>query len=105
VHDHVIAIRKTGAAVRCLREADSTFHDRLQQRIAVCQFCEPADGFIEDARLRELAFEADLSAVAVPCDGNERQVKDSARDPAEDPDHDDTVIEDCEQRRGAGRAR
>src|SRR5438034_1032597 len=47
----------------------------------------------------QLGFEADLGAVAVPGNGNERQVKDGAGDPAEDPDHDDTVIEDCEQRR------
>jgi len=62
MHDHVIAIRKAGSAYdACVRlTAPSTI--ALQQRIAVCQFSEPADGFIEDARLGELAFEADLSA-------------------------------------------
>src|SRR5439155_14114777 len=57
----------------------------------------PVHPGLEDARVSgQLAFEADLGAVAGPRNANERQVKDSARDPAEDPDHDDTVIEDRE---------
>jgi len=100
VHDHVIAIRKTGAAVRRPREGDGAFDDRRQQRVAVHQLPEPGGRLVEDSGLIQLALEADLRAVAVPSNANERQVKDSARDPAEDPDHDYAVIEDCEQRRG-----
>ena len=99
-HDHVVAVRKPGAAVRRPRERDGALDDRRQERVAVGKLAEPADRLVEDSGFIQLAFKADLGAVAVPSYGNERQVKDSTRDPAEDPDHDHTAIEDCEQRRG-----
>src|SRR6267378_3440343 len=85
-HDYLVALRKTAAAVRRPRKGDGALNDRRQQRVAVRKLPEPGGGLVEDPGLIQLVFEADLGAVAVPGNGNERQVKDGAGDPAEDPD-------------------
>src|SRR6266704_3608106 len=56
---------------------------------------------LEYARVfRQLGFEAHLGAGAVPRDDDQSQIENDSGSPAEEPDDDDTVIEDGEQRRG-----